>query len=411
MKIHHILALVLISCWLLGCSQQKTTQREPIRSHEKDYARPLAPGQSALRLITDPHRLPDLAQAYDQHDEFTLLAIERSLDWFDAPSSRQYYPFEGITHDQSQASLIAIGELLRQSRSANSFASEIRRLFDVYESVGCDQRGTVLFTGYYAPIFPASQTRTSRFSHPLYYRPDDLVTDPLTGHPEGRRTADGSIVPYYTRQEIETSRMMAGQEIIWLEDALSAYLVHVNGSAKCRIPDSNEYVFIGYAGKTDRPYASLGKAMVEAGLLDGGSVTLAEIKRIARRDPDAVKKLMYRNENFVFFTEYDGGKWPAGSLGVPVTRESSLATDKSIYPRGGLVLVDTETVDFQRRRQPILRFMLDQDTGGAIKAPGRADIFMGIGPSAEILAGGQHAEGRLYYFFLKPQYVRDYLDQ
>jgi membrane-bound lytic murein transglycosylase A len=47
--------------------------------------------------------------------------------------------------------------------------------------------------------------------------------------------------------------------------------------------------------------------------------------------------------------------------------------------------------------------MLDQDTGGAIQAPGRADIYMGIGPSAEILAGGQYAEGRLYYFFLKPE--------
>ena len=49
--------------------------------------------------------------------------------------------------------------------------------------------------------------------------------------------------------------------------------------------------------------------------------------------------------------------------------------------------------------------MLDQDTGGAIQAPGRADIYMGEGNSAEILAGGQYAEGRLFYFFLKPQEV------
>ena len=31
------------------------------------------------------------------------------------------------------------------------------------------------------------------------------------------------------------------------------------------------------------------------------------------------------------------------------------------------------------------------------------DIFMGIGSGAEILAGGQYAEGRLYYFVLKPE--------
>jgi membrane-bound lytic murein transglycosylase len=63
---------------------------------------------------------------------------------------------------------------------------------------------------------------------------------------------------------------------------------------------------------------------------------------------------------------------------------------------------------FSRGSQRFLRFMLDQDTGGAIKAPGRADIFMGVGSGAEILAGGQYAEGNLYYFFLKPEYVADY---
>jgi hypothetical protein len=33
---------------------------------------------------------------------------------------------------------------------------------------------------------------------------------------------------------------------------------------------------------------------------------------------------------------------------------------------------------------------------------------MGIGPGAQIVAGGQYAEGRLYYLFLKPEYVGEY---
>jgi membrane-bound lytic murein transglycosylase A len=145
--------------------------------------------------------------------------------------------------------------------------------------------------------------------------------------------------------------------------------------------------------------------MVEAGLLDRGEVTLSTIRRTYRRHPQRVEELMMRNENYVFFTEYEGGNWPAGSLGVKVTAERSLATDKKIYPRGGIVLVDTEAVTFASGTRRFLRFMLDQDTGGAIQAPGRADIFMGIGPGAEILAGGQYAEGRLYYLFLKPQHL------
>jgi membrane-bound lytic murein transglycosylase A len=71
-------------------------------------------------------------------------------------------------------------------------------------------------------------------------------------------------------------------------------------------------------------------------------------------------------------------------------------------------LVDTQAVTLTMGRKRFLRFMLDQDTGGAIRAPGRGDIFMGIGGTAEILAGGQYAEGRLYYFFLKPEFVSQY---
>ena len=93
---------------------------------------------------------------------------------------------------------------------------------------------------------------------------------------------------------------------------------------------------------------------------------------------------------------------------MKVTPETSLATDKKIYPRGGVLLVDTQAVTFSSGNRPFLRFMLDQDTGGAIEAPGRADIYMGVGPGAEILAGGQYAEGRLYYFFLKPQFIDRY---
>ena len=49
--------------------------------------------------------------------------------------------------------------------------------------------------------------------------------------------------------------------------------------------------------------------------------------------------------------------------------------------------------------------MLDQDTGGAIRAPGRADLYLGAGPMSELLAGRQKNEGQLYYFFLKPREV------
>jgi len=402
-----LLVLIASSVPLLSaCSQQKVVEKPPAAAMP-DHSRPLPPGQSALRLVTDPGCMPDLAGAYANRDVLLTAAIDQSLTWFAAPSSRQFFPFESFTHEQARAGLFAFRDLLEGAADATAFQADVLRMFDVYESVGYDGQGIVLFTGYYSPIFPAARTRTERFTEPLYRRPADLVTDPITGEPQGRRTADGRIVPYYTRREIEESRMFAGNELVWLEDALSAYIIHVNGSAKLRLPDET-VMYIGYNGKTGREYASLREEMVKAGVIDADAVSLAAIRRVYRAKPQAVEELMNRNENYVFFTEYDGARWPSGSLGVKVTAENSLATDKKIYPRGGVVLVDTHTVTFSSGSRRFLRFMLDQDTGGAIRAPGRADIFMGIGRAAEVLAGGQAAEGRLYYLFLKPQYLPQY---
>jgi membrane-bound lytic murein transglycosylase A len=372
-----------------------------------DYSRKLPEGDSALRLITEAQRLPDLAAAYQSTDTLLLDAIDQSLIWFAAPSSRQFFPFEGITHSRARESLVALRELLAARPASETFVAEVLSRFDIYESVGYDGEGIVLFTGYYAPVFEASRVPSGRFTYPLYRRPADLVTDPVTGEPRGRRLPDGSIGPYHTRRQIEDSGMLAGSELVWLGDPLSVYIVHVNGSAKLRLagPGESGLMYVGYAGKTDRPYTGLGRSMVEAGLLREDELSLSAIKRVYRQDPERVTEMIYDNENYVFFTEYDGESWPAGSLGVRVTPQRTLATDKKIYPRGGVVLVDTTAVTFGQQEREFLQFMLDQDTGGAIKAPGRADIFMGIGSSAEILAGGQWAEGRLYYLFLKPEYV------
>jgi membrane-bound lytic murein transglycosylase A len=400
-----VLSTLIVFAVVSGGCQKKLAIEEPMAG--PDYSRQLRPGESALRLVTDPARMPDLAAAYRNRDVFLLDGIDQSLGWFQKPSSQQFFPFESITHEQAHASLIAFSQMLQSSSNEQAFVTEVQRTFDVYESVGYNGEGTVLFTGYYAPIFPASKTRSAQFQHPLYRRPADLATDPKTGQPLGRKLPNGTTTPYYTRAEIERSNMFAGNELVWLEDALSAYIVQVNGSAKLRLDDGSE-MYIGYAGKTDRPYVGLGKSMLDEGLLQPNELSLKAIRKYYKTNPAKVNDLINRNESYVFFTEYGGDKWPAGSLGAKVSTETTLATDKKIYPRGGLVLVDTQAVNFDLGKKKFLRFMLDQDTGGAIQAPGRADIFMGIGSSAEVLAGSQYAEGRLYYLFLKPQYLEQY---
>ena len=118
-----------------------------------------------------------------------------------------------------------------------------------------------------------------------------------------------------------------------------------------------------------------------------------------------------RNPRFVFFRLQDGDRWPLGSLGVPVTPLRSLATDKGLFPRGGVTLVITEVPVASGGKRRLEQFMLDQDAGGAINTPGRADIYYGVGGEAGKLAGGQYAEGRLYYLFLKADRLRRWQDR
>ena len=382
----------------VGCQSSPTTDPGP------DYARPLPEGGRALRLVRRPELIEGIIPAYLARDPELRAACDASAQWFTAPSSREHFPFLGVTHRRSHASVLELRRLIDASMSPDAFRNAILERFEIYESVGWDGNGSVLFTGYYSPEFPGARDRSSRFRYPLYTRPADLVTEEGTGKPLGRRTASGGIEPYPTRREIDEGKLLRGSELVWVEDALSAYLIHVNGSAKIATGDGS-VLYIGYDGKTDRPYASLGRAMVREGLLPETGVSIPAIRRVYRQRPAEVMELMNENESFVFFTEYDGRSWPSGSLGVRVHGDASLATDKEVFPRGGPVLVETTRRSFSGAPKAFQRFMLDQDTGGAIKAPGRADIFMGIGSAAGILAGEQAAEGRLYYLFLKPSYV------
>jgi membrane-bound lytic murein transglycosylase A len=389
------LALVLAAC----ATRRANFHPEP---EDKDYGRQLPPGMSALRKLGPGDPLPDIAGAYAAREAGLLDAIGQSLRWFAAPSSQRYFPFEDIcTHEHAKQSLVAFRDLVSRGLPPKEFEAEVVARFDVYISVGCDMKGTVLYTGYYSPELKASLTPTGEYSYPLYRRPADLVTDPVSGEPQGRRGPDGSLSPYPTRREIEEGGLLRGTELVWLPDEMSAYIAHVNGSARLELTDGRT-IHVGYAGKTDRPYVGLGRSLVDAGLVDKDRLSLPAVIEAWKKHPREVKEMMNRNESYVFFMEYGGDKWPSGSLGVRVTTRATLATDKAIYPRAGVVLVDTKAVSLTSGKTDFLRFMLDQDTGGAIRAPGRADIYMGVGRDAEVLAGGQYAEGQLYYFFLKP---------
>ncbi|MGH7215389.1 MAG: MltA domain-containing protein, partial [Tepidisphaeraceae bacterium] len=215
---------------------------------------------------------------------------------------------------------------------------------------------------------------------------------------------------YYTRRQIESPNgPLAGQELVWLKDRWDAYVITVQGSARLRLADQNGKIHeVGYAGQNGYPYTSPGKQMVADGVIPREKLTLRGLRDHFRSDPAAMDKYLALNERYVFFAERPGG--PFGSLNVPVTTMATIATDKQVYPRAmpAFLIVPVPSNE-TGATAPFRGFMMDQDTGGAIRAAGRTDIYMGVGEAAERVAGQQLHPGELYYIALKPERVARYL--
>ncbi len=331
-------------------------------------------------------------------DRWTLIkSIDNSLRYLKSQTAAQIYqnyPIEGITLDRVRRSLLRFRELVRTSKSAAQLQAAVRREFTFYKSVGNDDKGTVKFTAYYHPVYQASRVRTSEYKYPLYKLPSDFQQW-ATPHPtrvelEGKDGLLGNKSP------------LRGLELFWFRDRLDAYMIHIQGSATLKLADGKT-TSVGYAGGTDYPWTSIGKELIKDGKISRKSGTMPGILGFFRSNPIQMNNYLPRWERFIFFKE-TGGKPATGSINVPVSPERSIATDKSLMPPGALAIVNA-SFPYPTGRglayRRVNRFVLDQDTGSAIKGPGRVDYFMGNGKLAGDRAGITGGNGSLYYLLLK----------
>ncbi len=384
------LLLVLSFLVLAGCQKRTSLVVRDYPKPQKDYQRPLPPGELALRKITDPNQIPDYTLACSDTDRLQE-ALANSLNYMAKPSSKKFYPYGDITYERALRSLRELHNLVALKLSPQQMNAVLRERFDTYISVGCDDQGTVLYTGYYTPILDGSPVRTDRFKYPLYKPPADLLKGP-DGTILGQRGPNGQIRQYPSRADIQKSNILAGNELVWLSDPFEAYIVHVQGSAKIRMPNG-QIETVGYAGHNGWEYQGIVYKMIADGKLADKNISLKAMIDYFKAHPDEVDMYVNKNPRFVFFRSGQGD--PRGSLNERVIPFRTIATDKTIYPRAMLAFVSA-SLD-----RPV-GFALDQDTGGAIRAAGRCDVYMGIGDHAAELAGGTYREGRLYYLFIKP---------
>ncbi|PSO49746.1 MAG: murein transglycosylase [Cyanobacteria bacterium SW_9_44_58] len=323
-----------------------------------------------------------------------IKAINHSLRYLQKPSAKKAYADYPIERDRAIHSLQRFRELVRHSSTPEALAKAVKQEFAVYRSVGKDQQGTVHFTGYFEPVYQASRKRTEEYRYPIYRLPS---------HFEDWKS------PHPTRKELVgvdgegKNSPLQGLEIAWLRDRLEAFLIHVQGSAQLKLRDGT-ILSVGYAGKTDRPYTSIGAELVSDGILKREELSLPRLMEYFRQHPQQLDDYLPRNKSFVFFRETQGAP-PTGTLNVPVTAERSIATDKSLMPPGALALIHTQfpkITDNGKLKTPVVsHYVLDQDTGSAIQGAGRVDIFMGTGKNAARRAGIIDWTGKLYYLLLK----------
>ncbi|MGB2923788.1 MAG: MltA domain-containing protein [Limnothrix sp.] len=360
-------------------------------------------GSPSVAQVLQPVDLEAIAHPDDNlwreaNEGLLIESINHSLAYLDTDKAKQdyaNYPIAAFSREKVRRSLLRFRTVLQQTKDPDELQRVIQKEFDFYQSVGADELGKVDFTAYFEPSYLASPVQTAEFKYPLYRRPANFENW-ATPHPSRLELEGAAGIP-------PAASPLKGRELVWLPTRLQAYLVQVQGSARLQLTDGRTMT-IGFHGSTDYDYVSLGKELVNDGVFSLEELSLPKLMAYFETYPEKLSDYIPRNNRFIFFRETYGSP-PIGSLGVPVTAGRSIATDKSIMPPGAIALLSTQLPfpyrDGEWIKLPVNRYVLDQDTGSAIKGPGRVDIFLGTGDTAKAEAGLVNDQGQLYYLLLK----------
>lgn len=342
-------------------------------------------------------------------------AIEKNLEYLDKldPESPFQYGSATFTCEQVKESQEAFLAFVRSSPDAKSLNREIEKHFLVYRAAGRAGDNHVLFTGYFEPVYDASLTPNKTYRYPIYKRPNDLIRidlslfrDEFKGKSIFARIERNRVIPYFSRRQIEMEKVLQGKhlELAWLKDPLDVAFLQIQGSGILKLPDGRT-ISVGYRASNGRPYRSIGRYLIDQGYVNKDEMSMQRIRKFLTDNPQIMQKVLNHNPSYVFFDIQKGG--PLGNLNVPLTPGRSIALDATLFPKGALCFISCKkpVVDSQGNItgwKDFSRFVLNQDTGGAIKGAGRADIFWGSGAYARIAAGHLNQDGLLFILMKKP---------
>ncbi|MEO5736482.1 MAG: MltA domain-containing protein [Variovorax sp.] len=350
----------------------------------------------------------------------------------------------------------------------NFFESE----FSAYQIRDDDRKPDGVVTGYFEPEINGSRTYQTPYIYPVYGQPEDMLFVDARKLPAGggtvaarvqgrevvvqaglstrdrgapglyalnmssitrdtldrkvRLRAEGrQLLPYYTREEIETKGAPNAKVLAFVDSATALYEMQIQGSGRIRLP-SGEVIRVAYAeqnGQPFRPTLAKNKSGKPASQVRtrGGAIelevdddevddnvagirvrgfTLARplasgaVMVPGRRIAGPVTGSGITDPSYVFFKESAAGAGgPVGAFGVPLSAGRSIAVDPRSTPLGYPVFVSTRAPG---TGAPMQRLTIAQDTGGAIRGAVRADYFFGNGTQAATQARRMKERGQLW---------------
>lgn len=263
---------------------------------------------------------------------------------------------------------------------------------------------SALVTGYFEPLYQASTFETPLRPAAVLRRPPDLVTldlgefrKDLAGERLAGYVESGVLKPYPDHRAINGGALSAGASAIAWLDANDLFFLQIQGSGRL-VLQNGRVVRVGYDGHNGRPYTAVGRLLIERGALTAKTVSMQTIRQWLESAPaDESRRLREANQSYVFFRELDDlpdpELGPYGADSVQLTPGRSIAVDRRFYAMGAPLWLAIPAVE--GRTEEIHRLFVAQDTGGAIKGPLRADIFVGSGLRAGDEAGRLRAEGEM----------------
>lgn len=369
--------------------------------------------ENSLRRVSSP------GIADTGNRESLQRSLEFSLKYFQsiAPETPVFFGNQVYRVKDVLESITDFQDKLKEMGLSNDFFAYVRHNYRFFKS----SAGKVLFTGYYEARLRGSLTPSDTYRYPLYKKPDSLYHIELSQFPffeeaqskiknlprilRGRISANKTIVPFYSRDEIDCRQKLSDEklEIVWIDDAVDVFFLQIQGSGVVEL-DTGGHLRVNYADSNGHPYRAIGRLLVERGILTRDNVSMQSIRKYLKEHPGEMKNIFNYNPSYVFFRVVEQG--PLGVIQVPLTPYRSIALDHRLFPKGALCYIETELPLFDARGklktwQKHRGFVLNQDTGGAIRSPARVDLFTGMGEESELVAGHLKRKGTFYFLIKK----------